>query len=66
LNLAVFNILPVPMLDGGYILFLAIEKIRGKPLSPKTQSRIKLIFGFLLLWVVALGVMNDIMHPLGK
>ncbi len=66
LNLAVFNMLPVPMLDGGHVVFLSIEKLRGKPLSPKTQGRIKLIFAFLLLLVLACGVVNDFVHPLVK
>src|SRR5690242_19841485 len=37
-NLAVVNFLPIPIVDGGLFLFLIIEKIQGKPLSPKTQS----------------------------
>jgi regulator of sigma E protease len=32
-NLAVINILPIPVLDGGHILFLGIEKLKGRPLS---------------------------------
>jgi regulator of sigma E protease len=66
LNLAVFNILPVPMLDGGYLIFLSIENLRGKPLTPMTQGLIKIIFAFLLLLVLGFGVMNDFMHPLGS
>ena len=37
-SLAIFNILPIPVLDGGHILFLIIEKIRGKALSAKFQE----------------------------
>ncbi len=37
-TLGVFNLLPVPMLDGGHLLFYAFEWIRGKPLSPRTQE----------------------------
>ncbi len=37
LNLAVLNILPIPALDGGRLLFIIIEKIRGKAFSPKTE-----------------------------
>ncbi|MFH1665287.1 MAG: RIP metalloprotease RseP [Candidatus Omnitrophota bacterium] len=36
--LAVFNLLPFPVLDGGHIIFLAAEKLRGKPLSLKVQE----------------------------
>lgn len=38
-SLAIFNLLPIPVLDGGHILFLVIEKLRKKPLSYKTQER---------------------------
>ena len=37
-TLGVFNLLPVPMLDGGHLLFYAIEWIRGRPLSERTQE----------------------------
>lgn len=37
-SLAIFNVLPVPVLDGGHLLFLGIEKIRRKPLSEKVQG----------------------------
>ena len=36
--LAIFNVLPIPVLDGGHLLFLVIEKVRKKPLSPKIQK----------------------------
>lgn len=49
LALAVFNLLPFPILDGGHILFLAIEKIRKKPLSVKTQEAISQVALFLLI-----------------
>ena len=39
-SLALFNILPLPVLDGGHLLFLGIEKIRGKGLSPKADEMI--------------------------
>lgn len=38
-SLAIFNLLPIPVLDGGHLLFLIIEKIRGRPLSAKAQDR---------------------------
>lgn len=37
-SLAIFNVLPLPVLDGGHLFFLAIEKIRGKGLSPKIEE----------------------------
>ena len=49
-SLAIFNMLPLPVLDGGHIIFLALEKMRGKPLSLKTQELItNLGVSFLIL-----------------
>lgn len=53
--LAIFNLLPIPALDGGKLLFLAIEKIRKKPVSPKIEQNITgAFFTFLvalMIWV---------------
>ena len=52
-SLAIFNLLPLPILDGGHILFLAIEKVRGKPMSLKAQEVIANIgVAFLMLLMV--------------
>ena len=48
LNLAIINILPFPALDGGRILFLAVEKIKGRPVRKEVEALIHNI-GFLLL-----------------
>lgn len=48
INLAIINILPIPALDGGRILFILIEKIKGSPVRQKTEGLIHQI-GFLLL-----------------
>lgn len=49
-SLAIFNLLPFPVLDGGHIIFLALEKLRGKPLSTRTQEMITNIgISFLVL-----------------
>lgn len=58
LSLAVLNLLPIPVLDGGHLLYYFIELIRGKPLSETTQN-IGFNLGFLLLavfMVMALSV----------
>ena len=46
---AIFNLLPLPALDGGKLLFLAIEKIRAKPISPKIEQNITAICFILLI-----------------
>jgi regulator of sigma E protease len=50
LNLAILNLLPIPVLDGGHILFASIEGITKKPVKSKTME--KLILPFLILLVV--------------
>lgn len=65
INLGVMNLLPIPALDGGRILFLIIEAIRRKPLSPKLEGYVNaagLIF-LLALMVYATG--NDVLRLLG-
>jgi len=54
-SLAIFNLLPLPVLDGGHLLFFGVEKVRGKPLSPKTDEVIYKI-GFSLIICLALFV----------
>ncbi len=60
INLAILNILPIPVLDGGHILFLIIEKIRGRPLSEKTRARLDMVGLALILGLVVFAVWNDI------
>jgi regulator of sigma E protease len=61
-NLAIFNLLPLPILDGGHVLFLTIEKIRKKPLSQRAQEAItKVGLAFLLFLVVAVSY-NDLIR----
>ncbi|MFC1698644.1 RIP metalloprotease RseP [Candidatus Omnitrophota bacterium] len=38
MSLAIFNFLPVPVLDGGHLLFISLEKLRKRPVQPKTQE----------------------------
>ncbi len=54
-SLAIFNLLPFPVLDGGHIFFLTIEKIRGKNFSPQTDEVVSKI-GFSLIICLALFV----------
>ncbi len=58
-SLAIFNLLPIPVLDGGHILFLAIEKVRRKPVSLKLQENITQAGFILLLLLMAFVFYND-------
>ncbi|MDP3804549.1 MAG: RIP metalloprotease RseP [Candidatus Omnitrophota bacterium] len=59
-SLAIFNLLPFPVLDGGHIIFLAIEKLRGRPLSVKTQEAIANVGISLLILLTVFIFYNDI------
>ena len=61
-SLAIFNLLPLPVLDGGHILFLAIEKIRGKPLSERFQEVVTQIGLALLIALTLFVFYNDIVR----
>ncbi len=59
-NLGVMNLLPIPALDGGRILFLAIEKIRGKKMNPDREAIVNFIFFALLIFLMILVTFSDI------
>ena len=59
-NLAVINLLPLPVLDGGHLMYMLLELIRGKPVSEKTQE-IGFRFGaMILLMLMGIALLNDI------
>jgi regulator of sigma E protease len=65
-SLAVLNFLPLPVVDGGYAVFLLIEKVRGKPLSLKVQNAIAIAGWVLLISFFVLLTWNDIMRILSS
>ncbi|HID57409.1 TPA: RIP metalloprotease RseP, partial [Candidatus Poribacteria bacterium] len=62
INIAVINLLPIPIADGGQILFFTMEKVRGKPLSPKKQLIIHQASMLLLIILFILVTWNDILR----
>jgi RIP metalloprotease RseP len=59
LNIGIFNLLPVPMLDGGHLLYYLVEAVRGRPLSMRVQE-IGFRFGFaLVLALMVFTLFND-------
>jgi regulator of sigma E protease len=61
-NLGILNLLPIPVLDGGHILFFSIEGALGKPVKLRHQEIAQQIGIFLLLSLMALAFYNDIMR----
>ena len=60
MNLAILNILPIPALDGGHLMFLIIEKIMRRPVDEKVIELISTIFFSLLIILMIFVVFNDI------
>ncbi len=64
-NLGVMNLLPLPALDGGRLVFLLIEAVRGKPIPPDKEGMVHFA-GFVALMILMVFVMyNDIMRIFG-
>jgi len=61
-NLALVNILPIPILDGGHLVFLLIEKIKGSPLSIKQRAFMQQIGMVFLLALILLVTYNDLVR----
>ena len=66
MNLAILNILPIPALDGGHLMFMIAEKIMGKPLDEKIVEKISSIFFGLLILLMVFVIFNDIILLLAK
>ena len=60
MNLGIFNLLPIPALDGGRLVFLLIEAIRRKPLSRDLEATVNGIGMLLLLGLVAVVAFKDV------
>lgn len=66
MNLAILNILPIPALDGGHLMFLLIEKITGKPVEEKVIELISSIFFYLLIILMIFIIFNDVILIMNK
>ncbi|WP_439291485.1 sigma E protease regulator RseP [Lonepinella koalarum] len=61
-NLGMMNLFPLPVLDGGHLVFLAAEGINGKPISDKVQNMCYRIGATLLLMLTAFALFNDFLR----
>ena len=64
-NLAVFNLLPIPVLDGGHLLFCAIELLLGRPLSVRSREMAWRVGFLLIVTLIVLVFYNDIARLVG-
>ena len=60
ISLGLINLFPIPLLDGGHLMFYAFEKLLGRPLSQKTQESFFRIGMFLLLFLMFFATFNDL------
>ena len=60
ISLGLINLFPIPLLDGGHLMFYSFEKILGRPLSQKTQEGFFRIGMFLLLFLMFFATFNDL------
>lgn len=60
MDLAIINFLPIPALDGGHVMFLIIEKLRGRKLNEETIDKIGTVFFMLLIFLMIVVCFNDI------
>jgi regulator of sigma E protease len=60
INLAVLNLLPLVITDGGVLMFLIIEALRGRPLSAESQAAVNKVFIFLFLALFLFVTFNDL------
>lgn len=66
IDLAIINLLPIPALDGGHLMFIIIEKIIGRPLDEKIVENISRFFFALLIALMIFVVFNDIFALITK
>jgi len=59
-NLGVLNLMPVPVLDGGHLLYLALEKLRGKPLPLAVLEKVQMVGVVLIAALMLFAFYNDI------
>jgi len=65
-NLAVLNLLPIPILDGGHLVFLAVEAIRGRALSLQTRARLSQVGFLLILAIMVWAITSDVLRAVGN
>jgi len=65
INLAVLNLLPIPVLDGGHLLFLAIEGVRGRALSIEQRLRWSQVGFFIIVGLMVWALSNDFLRLFG-
>ena len=66
ISLGVLNLLPVPLLDGGHLMYYLVEMIKGKPLSEQIQMQLQRVGIAVLVMLMSLALYNDIARLIGS
>ena len=66
ISIGVLNLLPIPVLDGGQLLFLAVEKVKGSPLSESARAVGQLAGLAVIVLMMGLAFYNDILGLIGS
>ena len=61
INVGFINLLPLPAFDGGHILFIVIEKIKGSPVNPELENKIHTVFLILLMGLMVIITISDVL-----
>ena len=64
-NLAVLNLLPIPVLDGGHLMFLGVEAVRGRPLSLQSRMRLSQVGFVIVMAIMVWALANDVLRLFG-
>jgi regulator of sigma E protease len=64
ISLGIMNLLPIPILDGGHLLYYSLEVLTGRPLSERFAEMAQRVGAGLLFMLMALAVFNDLVRPL--
>jgi regulator of sigma E protease len=64
-NLAILNLLPIPVLDGGHLVFLGIEAVRGRALSFEQRMRLTQVGFVFIILLMAWAIGNDVLRAIG-
>lgn len=65
INLAILNLLPIPILDGGHLLFLGLEALRGRPLSVEQRLRLSHVGLIMVIGLMVWAMTNDVLRLFG-
>jgi regulator of sigma E protease len=65
ISLGVLNLLPVPLLDGGHLMYYLVEMVKGSPLSDALQLQLQRVGIAFLVMLMTLALYNDVMRLFG-